>query len=386
MPPSSTWIDEIMHGIADFVSTRNDWSVFVTPLPPQDQELIFRSFKGDGILLAAYNQVLAKLAANMRVPVVNIAGKLLDAELPTVIGNDEMAGKIAAEHLLKMGHRHFTWFGSKTQYFEVMRKNGFAKEVERRGGTMYECPEVEKIFKEPLSKQLLIIGKWLSSLPKPLGVFGTYDERAHLVLEACHVVGIPVPKSVSVLGVNNVQLCRLSNPGLTSVSQDGRRRGRVAAEMLHHFITHPQDALPDWEQDILVDRLPSGFPRWRVPPDGIRCRGSTDTFAIESPLVLKAMEVIKSQTSSGLHVNDLTKKVGASRRTLERHFQMTLGRGVYDEIRRQRLDRACSLLTETRLSVLEISLESGFQTSSDLANAFRKYIGLRPGEYRERFR
>ncbi len=386
MPPATPWAADILGGIGDFVSEREDWSVFLNLLPGAEDVSGLSTFCGDGIIIASSQSNYSKVAAGLRIPVVNIAGSLADPGLPTVMGNDHLMGQTGARHFLELGYRNLAVFGSERSRFQRERLSGFKEEIDAHKGTVYPSPDLEVLFSRPLARQLSAIAEWLDSLPRPLGVFAAYDEFAHLVLEACHFARIPVPESVAVLGVNCVQLCRLSNPGLSSVSPDGRRRGRLTADMLHHFISRPGVPLPDPGVDVMKGLTPSGFPVWKVPPNGIRRLGSTASFAVEDPLTLKALRIIEKETSSGLHVNEVSQKAGASRRTLERRFKSSLDRSVYDEIRRQRLARACRLLTETRLSVLEIALESGFRSASDISNAFRTYIGMRPGEYRERFR
>jgi AraC-like DNA-binding protein len=49
-----------------------------------------------------------------------------------------------------------------------------------------------------------------------------------------------------------------------------------------------------------------------------------------------------------------------------------------------RLRRACSLLTETDRTILDISLEVGFGNLSNFNRRFRERIGVSPSEYRAR--
>lgn len=56
-------------------------------------------------------------------------------------------------------------------------------------------------------------------------------------------------------------------------------------------------------------------------------------------------------------------------------------RGIMDDLRR---DLAISLLNETSQSILSIASELGFAETSAFHRAFKKWTGVRPGEYRER--
>ena len=381
------WSSGILQGISDFVQTRDDWSVFLNLITGPSLQPNLSGWRGDGLITTAMNPDIRAELERLPIPVVNVAGTLPDARLPSVVGNDFLFGQTAARHFLDQGYRHLACIKAETLRFGEMRFEGYKREAESRGAQVHESLDAHLINGKPWVEQFEVIQTWLNRLPRPVGILGIFDELAHRVLEACHSSQIPVPDEVAIVGVDNSQaLCLLSNPGLSSVSPDARRRGRIVAEMLHHYMTRGKDPLPVPEADILIETSPSGFPLWRVPPNGIRKRGSTAAFAAEDPLVQKALNQIVAHTSTGLHVEDLARRVGASRRTLERRFQLALGRTVYEEIRRQRLERACQLLTDTRSSVLEVALDSGFQSASDLANAFRKYLNMKPGEYRERFR
>ncbi|MBQ8612430.1 MAG: helix-turn-helix domain-containing protein [Oscillospiraceae bacterium] len=50
----------------------------------------------------------------------------------------------------------------------------------------------------------------------------------------------------------------------------------------------------------------------------------------------------------------------------------------------KRVQRACILLTTTRLSITEIALQCGFNTISYFNRTFKSRLGLSPGEYRSR--
>lgn len=57
-------------------------------------------------------------------------------------------------------------------------------------------------------------------------------------------------------------------------------------------------------------------------------------------------------------------------------------RSIMDELRR---DLAISLLSDTQLSISDIAGELGFAESSAFHRAFKKWTGIRPGEYRRSF-
>ena len=65
-----------------------------------------------------------------------------------------------------------------------------------------------------------------------------------------------------------------------------------------------------------------------------------------------------------------------------RLFKSTFAISVWEYIANLKIRNACELLTSTSLSVYDIALESGFNTSQYFSRIFKRHIGLTPVEYR----
>ena len=78
--------------------------------------------------------------------------------------------------------------------------------------------------------------------------------------------------------------------------------------------------------------------------------------------------------------------MGGSRRTLEKRFRATLGRGIHEEIIRRRIDEARRLLRETTLTIAAIAEDTGFANAQRFYTAFQKLHGATPGTYRRSYR
>jgi len=87
-------------------------------------------------------------------------------------------------------------------------------------------------------------------------------------------------------------------------------------------------------------------------------------------------------------VSDIALEIGVHPvhfvRTFRQFFHCTPG----EYLRRCRVERARSLLSNPQLSLTEAALESGYSDQSQLSKAFRRYFGMSPGDYRRnrRFR
>ena len=80
----------------------------------------------------------------------------------------------------------------------------------------------------------------------------------------------------------------------------------------------------------------------------------------------------------------LAKEAGYSNEHLRRLCQRQLGRSPMHQVTNLRMRRAAELLAATDRTIESIALEVGYHTPFVFSNAFTKWIGWRPSEYRRK--
>jgi AraC-like DNA-binding protein len=80
----------------------------------------------------------------------------------------------------------------------------------------------------------------------------------------------------------------------------------------------------------------------------------------------------------------LAKEAGYSNEHLRRLCQRQLGRSPMHQVTNLRMRRAAELLASTDRTIESIALEVGYHTPFVFSNAFTKWIGWRPSEYRRK--
>ena len=85
-----------------------------------------------------------------------------------------------------------------------------------------------------------------------------------------------------------------------------------------------------------------------------------------------------------LSVADLAPMMSCSRRHLNRLFREELGASFREKQIELRLAKACELLAGSNSKVVEVALESGYQSSSVFSELFKKHFGVSPGQWRRR--
>lgn len=89
------------------------------------------------------------------------------------------------------------------------------------------------------------------------------------------------------------------------------------------------------------------------------------------------------QINSTPTLDEICKLTGYSRVHIERLAKGCFGCGAIEYINRIKINRICSLLVNTDMSILEIAEKEGFYDASHLTVFFKKRMGITPSKYRK---
>lgn len=371
----------VLRGIARYALARGPWLVDLPAEKFPLSELVLpdaQQWDGEGIIGRILTARLARQVLSARVPVIgmDLSEEQLAPDHP-LAGISELrpdshaAGRLAAEHFLERGFRHFAFCGYAGQIWSQRRAEGFSTRLAEAGlaCSVYESPgQPSKMVWE--CERPRVIG-WLQSLSRPLGLMACNDHRGRQMLEACLVAGLDVPHDIAVVGVDDDRLlCDLSNPPLSSIGFNAEKGGFQAAELLAGLMAgHVREP-----QQILV------------APIGVTIRFSTDVIAVEDRHVARSLRFIRENSRRPIQVSDVVPSSGISRRALEIRFHKTLNRSIHDQIQQTRLEWVSRLLAETDLPLEKVVEHSGFNSLSYLSNVFRRKTGMTLAQYRKHTR
>ena len=93
-------------------------------------------------------------------------------------------------------------------------------------------------------------------------------------------------------------------------------------------------------------------------------------------------EYIDENLHEELTLSSLAKKSFYNPSYFSRIFKQRFGMSLSDYVRTKRIEHAMRLLTETELSVDEITARIGYADRSAFYHAFSKHAGMTPAEFR----
>ena len=350
-----------LHGVSQY-ARQHGWRMMLVRREDREAAQEVLRLRPDGIIAYVADRYLLDAARRLRIPLADTAHG--EVEVPLLISLDnDIVGRMAAEHLLSMGLQNFGYCGVRGRSVSEERRAALARHLASRGRTLQAF--TQRIAEGESRLDPLI--HWLQKLPKPGGVLAFDDKLGERVLTACRWAGLAVPGGVAVLGIGDDELmCEVSCPTLSSVSFPTHRLGFEAAAML--------------DQAMQGRRIAD--PHRKIPPTGVAARESTDSVAVADPLIKAAMLLIRQRAGEPIGVWHIARALDVSRRTLDRRFSAVFGRTVHDELTAVRMQIARQLLTGGRTPVCEIAGLCGYTTPASFSRAFRQHTGRWPTEVR----
>jgi LacI family transcriptional regulator len=376
----------LLRGIVRYSRLHGPWGFYVTPGDFAQVLPQMRSWGGTGIIARIETPEVARAILASGLP--TIALDLSDAQLRAgeplaaiseVASDSRGAARLAAEHLLERGFRHYGFVGVNGRVWSQRRQEGFSERIREAGFVPHDYQPPQAARDRVWEREQPILARWLQELPHPLGLMACNDDRGREVLEACRAGGLRVPEDVAVVGVDDDELlCELADPPLSSVALNAEAGGYRVAALLDQMMrarVRRRSRSPRRKASRLL-----------VEPVGVVTRRSTEIIALDDPEVAAALHFLHDHAGEPIGVGDLVNQLMISRRSLEIRFRRTIGRTIHDELQRLRLERAKRLLRETDLPITRVATGAGFTSPSYLAQVFHQSFGVTPARYRRQVR
>lgn len=186
----------------------------------------------DGVIMKIFNEVgLEKYIEELKsrkIPVVAF-DVITDKAGVDFVGNDDaLAGRLAAECLLKFGHRKLGVLAFSKKFLpSKMRLEAFGSFVTQNSdATVYSSEDPSFGSDDTFAMKLL------GFQPRPTAIFVNDDRLAIGVYSAAEKLGLKIPEDLSVIGFGDLSICGLLRPNLTTIRQNLYEIGRKSAELI----------------------------------------------------------------------------------------------------------------------------------------------------------
>jgi len=104
-----------------------------------------------------------------------------------------------------------------------------------------------------------------------------------------------------------------------------------------------------------------------------------------SEYIIKAVQEINSSYMNKITLHNMSENLHINPAYLSVLFKKEMGSNFTDYLNSLRIKRSKELLVATNLSLLDISLQTGFEEQSYFTKVFKKLVGCTPNKYRKTY-
>lgn len=150
---------------------------------------------------------------------------------PGVASDAEGAGRLAAEHLLTLGHREIAFVGPSADVHGFrMRERGFVRALAEAGVSVPSA--LLRRAPATLDGGQAAMRSLLGLSRRPTATFCANDLLALGAHKTCTQLGVSIPRQMSIVGCDDIAFARFVTPELTTVAVPARELGARAARLL----------------------------------------------------------------------------------------------------------------------------------------------------------
>ena len=309
-------------------------------------------------------------ALQSAIPMVNIWSNSPVKDVPSVFSNYSNAATLALDHLVDSGFNNITYVHMEGDIASEIAKDAINATAKAKSSIHVSSIAIPREFEakpETMIQFRNIVANCVSNAGKPTGIIASQVTAARYVAQICYEMDIAVPGQIGIITLQDTyHMTESAEPCITSVEHDFFSVGYKAAATLHRIMTKQT-----------VNDVQYIAPRYIIERD------STDIFHCKDPMVTRAVHYIKEHIKDNIDCEDVAGYLRVSSRTAHRYFQKYFDKSVPDVIAQNRINALKKELLTTNKSLLTISQEFNFSSSTQMARFFYKFFGQNPSEFRK---
>lgn len=232
-----SYFAEILHGIGVYARAAKYQIVIGNSeenLAREISEAEALRWRTDGLIIApsipAPKADVYKTMLHSGTKIVFIDRTLKGVDCPAVATDNIEVGRLATEHLIKLGHTRIGHLRGTTTSTSKERLEGYKQALSKNGvaydkSLVRECGLME-------SDGYRAMKSWIKADNLPSAVFAVNDPAAIGAMQAMTEAGIRIGEDVAIVGGGNIHYGDILSVPLTTVSWSRTEMGRAAARLL----------------------------------------------------------------------------------------------------------------------------------------------------------
>ena len=166
------------------------------------------------------------------IPLVVVDNAFADVPVDAIVMDNAQGDRDAVQLLVQRGFTQIGHLRSSTQIHNFVRRRSGYREALQQAGLPQDPAQEYEIGSTPESAYTDMKALLRKGRPLPQAFFADNDILALGALRALREAGYRVPQDVSLIGFDDIPMCELSDPPLSTVRVEKEYIGRLAVERL----------------------------------------------------------------------------------------------------------------------------------------------------------
>ena len=202
--------------------------------------------KVSGVVVANDGDITPEMVIQLEslsIPIVLVENHIDEQRLPSVLGDNFMAGDQVTRHLLNLGHRKIALLRGPTKYSSLVDRLRGSMAALAEAGLLIPTEWMPKPVSGHPLKGYVQMKEILEQVEYPTAVIAISDKTAFGAMEAIHEVGLKIPDDIAIVSIDNTLESAYTRPPLTTVNIPKYEMGVLALKKLHRLI-QGEDRIP----------------------------------------------------------------------------------------------------------------------------------------------
>jgi DNA-binding LacI/PurR family transcriptional regulator len=230
---------EIMGGVSSGLHA-NGYDMLVIHVDPRDTQWVHQYLdtgRVDGFILmtSTRKQSHIKTLLEMDAPFIAWGVPQPNQSYPSVTGDNFNGGKLATEHLIRIGREKIAFLGGPLEELEVQQRyHGYETALKEAGKGNDSALIAYGDFSNTSGAEAM--KKLLEQAPDLDAIFVNSDLMAIAAMDVIREEGRRVPDDIAVVGYDDLSIAEHSNPPLTTIRQNIPMAGKLLAQNLIQYL------------------------------------------------------------------------------------------------------------------------------------------------------
>ncbi len=232
----NSFMSDVISGMND-MALKSGYTLMIAAtnsMAEREREIIriLRNRQADGVIFLTSvlpGEEIQTLARHY--PVVQCCEYAEGPDAVHVSVDNYAVGRTAVDYLIRLGYRDIVMLSSTNRFISTrLREKAFEDAMRAVGGPVRSDP----VYRASYSFESGMIGmqNYLREGSHPEAVFAISDTVAAGAIRAIRERGLSVPDDIAVIGIDNISLCTLVSPQITTVAQPRERLGSTAMRLM----------------------------------------------------------------------------------------------------------------------------------------------------------